>query len=215
MKISTRTYTLLFVLATAELSVAQQTNNLNTNQTLIGTMSQEEFKRVNEKGAATVASVNPGNDKLSKADQHLMAQVALSGHLQQEISRIAMQKAVSQEVRQLAKAELEEQTGLAAKLKEIATARGATLPAISDVQTKTFISRINELSGEALDRFYVQESGINGHEKLDQVMTQVETEASDSSLKDLAAAALPLVKTHLQLARETLRKLSDSGTTNR
>ena len=74
------------------------------------------------------------------------------------------------------------------------------------------ISKMQSLSGAEFDRAYVQESGVNGHQKLDKVMTMVKSNASDSNLKALATAAHPLVKTHLQVSQDLLRTMSSNGT---
>ncbi|GAA4398133.1 hypothetical protein GCM10023187_08410 [Nibrella viscosa] len=209
---------LMLLLVTAGVSVAQQINTRNSRNsatTTIGVMSREEFRRLNERGAAQIASVNPTRARLSQADQDLMMQVAIGSMMQLEISRLAVRKASTEAVRQLAQAEVEEQAGLLAKLKELARAKGSTLPAKPDAQIRSMISRINGMSGAAFDQMYMQESGVKGHENLDRIMAKVESNASDESLKNLAEAAHPLVKTHLQVARETLGQKSNNGTMSR
>ena len=119
-----------------------------------------------------------------------------------------MQKASNEEVRQLAQAEVDEQTGLSAKLMEIAQAKGITLPSTPDAETQAMVTKMQGMSGMSFDRTYVSESGVKGHEKLDAVMTKVKANASDSNLKEVAKAAHPLVKAHLKVSREILGKMS-------
>jgi putative membrane protein len=127
--------------------------------------------------------------------------------MQLEVSKIAQQMATNPEVRQLAQAEVEEQTGLSAKLKEIAQAKGVTLPETPDAETQAMVTKLQGMSGAELDRMYVMESGVKGHEKLNKVMSKVESSASDVSLKGIAKAAHPLVKTHLKVAEQISSKL--------
>jgi putative membrane protein len=136
-----------------------------------------------------------------------MMQVAKGGMMQLEVSRAAVQKAGSEQVRKLAQSEVEEQTGLSAKLMEIAAAKGITLPATPDPQTQAMLTKMKAMSGADLDRFYVEQSGVKGHEQLDKVMSSVESGAKDASLKALATAAHPLVKTHLTVSRALLTKM--------
>jgi putative membrane protein len=136
-----------------------------------------------------------------------MNEVAMGGMMQLELSRVAAQKASNPQTKALAQAEITEQTGLAAKLKEIASAKGVTLPTSPDPQTKTILSKFSQASGTAFDKLYVTESGVKGHEKLNQVMTKVESNASDSNLKQLAKAAHPLVKTHLSVSRSIMTSM--------
>lgn len=63
------------------------------------------------------------------------------------------------------------------------------------------------MAGTALDEMYMDESGVKGHQKLDQVMSKVESSASDASLKGIGKAAYPLVKTHLQVAQAITNKM--------
>ena len=174
---------------------------------MVGKESKAEFDRMNKKGAAAVAAVKATSAQLSAADKDLMMQVAMGGMMQLEVGKVAVQKATNEAVRQLAQAEVEEQTGLSAKLKEIAAAKGVTLPATPDAATQSMISKMQTASGSEFDKMYVQESGVNGHEKLDTVMSTVESGAGDKSLKDLAKAAHPLVKAHLKVSREMMTSM--------
>ncbi len=196
---------LLVALSMTNGAFAQQ-NSMSAGgaSTMVGKESKAEFDRQNKKGAAAVAAVKANSTPLSAADNALMMQVAMGGMMQLEVSKVALQKASTDAVRQLAQAEVEEQTGLSAKLSEIASAKGVTLPSTPDATTQSMISKMQTASGSEFDRMYVQESGVNGHQKLDQVMSTVESSASDKGLKDLAKAAHPLVKTHLKVSKEML-----------
>jgi putative membrane protein len=101
---------------------------------------------------------------------------------------------------------------LAAKLKEIATAKGLELPSEPDEQTTQMLQRFEGLSGNQVSQFYLSESGVKGHEELERIMTEVQSKAQDNDLKQLAATALPLVRTHLQVARSMI---PDSATGNK
>lgn len=178
---------------------------------MVGKYSEADFKRVNEQGAAAVAAVTPTSAPLSNADQKLMMEVAMGGMMQLEVSRVAVQKATEPDVRMLAQAEVAEQEGLSAKLKEIASAKNVALPAAPDAKTQRMIAKMQGMSGAEFDRAYVRESGVKGHELLDKTMSKVQQRAADPSLKALAAAAHPLVRTHLQVSREELAETSNRG----
>ncbi len=208
MKNNVLTPALLLVIAMTTGAFAQQ-NSMPTGSaaTMVGKESKAEFDRQNKKGAAAVAAVKVTSAQLSDADKELMMQVAMGGMMQLEVGKVAVQKATNEAVRQLAQAEVEEQTGLSAKLKEIAAAKGVTLPATADADTQSMTSKMQTASGSEFDKMYVQESGVNGHEKLDKVMSTVHSMAKDKSLKDLADAAHPLVKAHLKVSREMMTSM--------
>jgi putative membrane protein len=211
---------LLLALSAGSVSFAQTTPSSSTpsssasaGSATFGTMSQEEFDRINKEGAAKVQAIKPTSTPLSTADQALMMQVAKGGMMQLEVSKLAAENVTDEQVRKLAQSEVEEQTGLSAKLKEIAEAKGITLPATPDAQTQALLAKMKDMSGAELDRFYVQESGVKGHEQLDQVMSKVKSGAKDAGLKSLAAAAHPLVKTHLTVSRAMLTKMPAGSST--
>ncbi|MDJ1469554.1 DUF4142 domain-containing protein [Cytophagaceae bacterium DM2B3-1] len=193
----------------AQQSGNQASGNKTDASAMIGGMSRTELERINKEGAAKVAAVTADKKALSQKDQTLFMEVAKGGMQQLMLSQLAVQKASNDQIRQIAQAEVEEQNGLAAKLTEIASAKGVNLPREIDSQTQEMLSKLGKLTGSELDRFYMQESGVNGHEKLDKVMSMVESEASDSNLKSLAAAAHPLVRTHLKVSREVLNSMSN------
>lgn len=204
---------LMIALSATGVTFAQQNSSMSNSGTTmkVGRESKAEFDRMNQKGAAAVAAISPTSAKLSSADQALMMEVAKGGMMQLEVSKIAVQSASSDEVRQLAQAEVEEQTGLSAKLKEIADAKGVTLPSTPDAETQAMVTKMQGMTGANFDKMYVSESGVKGHEKLDAVMSKVRSSASDSNLKDVEKAAHPLVKTHLKVAREIMNKMSGNG----
>ncbi len=204
---------LLLALSAGSVSFAQEATSASAGSATFGTMSQEEFDRINKEGAAKVQAIKPTSAPLSTADQELMMQVAKGGMMQLEVSKLAADNATDAQVKKLAESEVEEQTGLSAKLKEIAQAKGITLPATPDAATQALLTKMKGMSGAALDRFYVQESGVNGHEKLDKVMSSVKSGAKDAGLKSLAAAAHPLVKTHLTVSRAMLAKMPAGSST--
>jgi putative membrane protein len=193
-------------------SLAQQPNATSAGSaTMVGKETAAEFENQNKQGAAAVSAISVTPDKLSSIDQALMVEVAKGGMMQLELGKVAAQKASNPEVRQLAQAEVEEQTGLSAKLKEIAAAKGVTLPATPNEQTTAMVTKLQGMSGMEFDRMYVQEGGVKNHELLDKTLSKVESNAKDTSLKGLANAAHPLVKTHLKVSQQVLNKLGMKG----
>lgn len=197
---------LFIALSVSGVSFAQQSRDSRPGSAA-ASMNIDDLTRKNKEGGAAVAAVRASSSPLSTADKDLMMRVAMGGMQQLEISRIAVQKASSENVRKLAQLEVEEQTGLSNKLKEIAAAKGITLPTSPDAGTQAMIERMQGMSGADFDRNYVQKSGVEGHEKLDSVMSTVHSSAQDASLKSLASAAHPLVKAHLQASRDMLKTM--------
>ncbi|MBO0937413.1 DUF4142 domain-containing protein [Fibrella sp. HMF5335] len=174
---------------------------------MVGKMTKVDFERKNKEGAATVSAIMPDSKKLSAADAAMMKEVAMGGMMQLETSKVAVQKSTDPAVREFAQGEVDEQMGLSDKLKAIASAKGITLPATPDAETQQMVAKMQGMSGAELDRHYVKEHGVKGHEKLDKVMSKVKMKGTDDNLTAVAKAAHPLVKTHLKVAREMEAKM--------
>jgi putative membrane protein len=181
----------------------------------VGKLSADEFRQVNSQGNAMVAAITPDQSALSAADKQLMMKVAAGGQRQLALSQALLDKVTDPQVKMLAASEVEEQTGVAAKLKEIATAKGITLPEGPDAEAQSLVSRTANLSGAAADAFYLAEGGIKGHELLQETMTTVNGTAKDAALKSLAAATLPVIRTHLTVSKDVKSGMGKSGTAAR
>jgi putative membrane protein len=171
----------------------------------VGKVAPTEFKKINAEAGAKLAAIKPTSDPLSNADGALLIEMALGGMMQLEMSRAALAKATSGDVRAIAHAEVEEQTGLAAKLKEIATAKSAQIPDAPDEKTKKAVEKLDAKTGAAFDKDYLQESGVDGHQMLQKTMEKVQSKAADATLKLVASTALPLIQKHLEVSKDELK----------
>ena len=212
--------------ATAQDSTNQQTGNMRTDSTRmtdgnqgngmndmaempdkVGNMKTSAFLAANKKGGEMVAAIKPTKTPLSAGDKKLMMQVAAGGQRQLAISQAVLDKVTNPEVRVLAQSEVEEQTGVAAKLKEMADAKGITLPEGPADSVQAMVSQVDGMSGEDLDAFYINESGVKGHQLLQKTMTMVNANAKDAGLKKLATVTLPVIRTHLSVSRDLQKKM--------
>lgn len=167
----------------------------------VGDMAVSDFMKINENGAKMVTKIRPDNRQLSEADQQLFTQVANGGRRQLMVSQAVLGKATDEQVKLLAQSEVEEQTNVAAKLKEIAAAKGTTVPESPDAETEALVNSIGNMTADEVNAFYIRESGVKGHELLKETMTSVQANARDKSLKALAKATLPVIETHLQVSQ--------------
>lgn len=168
----------------------------------IGDMKVSKFNKVNAKGNRKVAAISPSDATITEGDKTLMMQIAMGGMRQLMVSQAVLAKATTPQVRMLAQSEVEEQTGVSNKLKEIAAAKGVTLPASPDAETQALVARAGSLSGKELDMFYLNESGIKGHQLLQATMTTVSSTANSRSLRKLAMATMPVIRMHLEVSED-------------
>jgi putative membrane protein len=178
---------------------------------IVGKTQVAVFNTLNAQGAKLVKAIRPTKAALSSADNDLFTQVAMGGQKQLAISRAVLSKATNAQVKLLAQSEVEEQTTISAKLKEIATAKGITLPTEADATVQTLVSEAGSLSGAELDAFYIVQGGIKGHQELQSTMTTVRETAKDPALKALATATLPVIKLHLKVSTEVQTSMNASA----
>ena len=76
------------------------------------------------------------------------------------------------------------------------------LPAELDTAHKRKAERLAALSGDAFDRAYMAQAGVDDHKKSHALLRQAQTKAKDPDLKALAARMLPVVSGHLDSAQQ-------------
>lgn len=179
---------------------------------MIGNMSRAEFDRLNAEGNAKVAAIKPTSTPLSKADQKLLAQLAMGGLMQLQMSQAALDRVQRDDVKVLAQSEVEEQTGVSAKIQEIVSAKGMQ-PMSTELSAATtqIQERMAATSGTELDRYYIRNSGVKGHEGLMATGQKILSKAQDPALKALAAATAPVIKMHMQVSQQVLDKMGKEG----
>lgn len=169
---------------------------------MLGKMGPDEWKKANADAGANVKALSAGSAKLSDSDADLLKEIAEEGTLLLKLSEVAASMGSSEDVKMIAAAEVEEQTVVGAKLKEIAKAGGVTLPDEPDEDTRQAVEKLKALKGLELDKRYLKEAGIKGHEELKDTMEKVQSKADSQVLKGLANATLPIIKIHLQVAKD-------------
>jgi len=176
--------------------------------TTIGGIDRQTFDTRNREGSAKVAAIQPTATPLSAADQKLLAQMAAGGAMQLQMSQAAMPKLTRDDARVLAQSEVEEQTGLSAKLQEIAAAKRMTLPTTPDPELPAAMRELNAATAPNADAFYVRRSGVAGHKKLERTMTTVLAQAKDPALRAIAEATLPVIRMHMQVSNGVVAAMS-------
>ena len=193
------------ILKTGALAAAALTFGISTTRAasgILGKMGADEWKKTNADAGASVKALSAGDATLSEDDGKLLKEIAAAGTMQLKLSEVAVKQCSSEDVRMIASAEAEEQTIIGEKLKEIAKAGSVSLPDGPDEATRNAVEKLKGMKGLELDKHYLKTSGIDGHEKLKDIMEKVASKAESSILKALAATTLPVIKIHLQVAED-------------
>jgi len=176
----------------------------------VGSLSAEEFKKAGITATEQLKALKPEGAQLSDKDKMLFQQLVNDHSLQAAMSGMAPSKALSASVKEFAKAEMEEQSALADKLKETATAKGMTLMPTLDELSQKAVLVLGEKNGADFDKAYILTSAVKGHQAMQATLEKIRAEARDTTLRQIAVLTLPLVKVHARVAAEMAEPYNDT-----
>ena len=151
-------------------------------------------------GMAATGAAAPAT--LSKGDQRIMGDLALSNMAEIEAARMAQNKSQTADIRNFAQQMLDDHGRSLSELQSLAQSRGVTLPTAPDRQHQAQAARLNALSGEQFDKAYLAQSGVAAHKKTHRMLTQARSRAKDPALQALVAKLEPTVQQHLSTAQQ-------------
>jgi len=170
---------------------------------MAGTASSADEPRHDQQsqtGAQT--SSQGGQAQAEGGERQFMMKAAQGGMLEVEASKLAMERASSQEVKDFAKMIHEDHTAANRKLKEIAQTNGVQLPTELDAKHKQELARLQKLQGQAFEQAYMQRMGVQDHKKDIQAFEKQAQTSKDDQLKNFAQETLPTLRKHLTRAQE-------------
>ncbi len=150
--------------------------------------------------------------RLSRTDERLMMQLAQANIAEINAGKLAEQKSDNDQVKTFAKKMVDDHTRALDDLKQIAQAKGVTLPTEPDRQQQAMENKLSALSGAQFDRQYVNQSGNRAHRDTHRLLQKVSNTASDAELKSYAAKTIATVESHQQLAKETSKEIQSTST---
>ena len=149
--------------------------------------------------AAPVAP--PGPPPLAASDASFIQMAAQGGMAEVQMGELAEQTSKSRAVKAYAAQMIKDHTPNNDQLKQLATSKGATVPAtLSDDQQKT-LTMLQGEKGRKFDHDYLQ-AQVQGHSEM---LSAFQTEAAsgtDPDLKSFAASTTPVVQDHLTKAQK-------------
>jgi putative membrane protein len=133
---------------------------------------------------------------------------AMGGMAEVEMARVALTKASSEAVKGYAQKMIDDHTAANAELMQIASAKGLTLPTAPDAKHRAMMMKMEKLSGAEFDRQYIMMAGHKDHEKMEKLFRDESMKGRDADLKAFATKTLPVVRMHLQMARDMHNQMS-------
>ncbi|MBT2118297.1 DUF4142 domain-containing protein [Dyella sp. LX-66] len=137
----------------------------------------------------------------SPADQAFLTRAAADGSAEIALGQLALQKSSSPQTKQLAQHIVSDHTKANEQLVALARQKQITVAPEPDPAAKQEMDKLQKLDGDAFDRAYAQDM-VKGHQQAIILFTKASTSATDSDIKQFAAQTLPVLKDHLQMARQ-------------
>jgi putative membrane protein len=134
-------------------------------------------------------------------DQQFVTLAAIGGLAEIQLGRLAFERAGRPSVQQFGQRMVLDHAALNAELAQIAERKDMSMPVALDPAHQQKKERLARLSGHDFDRAYMQEMVDNHMKDIAHFETKAQT-GTDPDLKGFATAALPVLRRHLQLARD-------------
>lgn len=178
-----------------------------------GSMSQNSAPQSSGASADTGSSKSGSSsrDALSNSDLKMLDQLARTNMAEIEAAKIALNKSKDEQVRNFAQRMVDDHTKAQDQLKDLAQAKGVSMPANLSSQQKSEINKLSALSGDKFDKTYLSRGGVADHRQAHELLGRIEKQAKDADLKALAANQMPTINEHWKLAKQA--KIENAGTT--
>jgi putative membrane protein len=142
------------------------------------------------------------------SDKQFADKAATGGLAEVKLSKLAMEKGQSMQVKQFARKMVEDHNKANTELKQIAEKKGMTLPTQLDDKHQKAYERLTRLEGPDFDREYMKAMTDDHDDTVKLFKDQMEN-GKDPDLKSFAMKTLPTLEKHDDLAhtdQDTLKK---------
>lgn len=173
-----------------------------TGSTATGSMSGKNSAAMGT--GASGSTVASGN--LASGDQKMMSDIAYSNISEVAAGKLALEKSQGEDVKSYAQKMIDDHTKAQQELQTLADSKGVKLPTEPDAKHKALAKAMSGLKGDAFDKRYLKQGGLNDHENTHKLLTRVVNKAKDQDLKAYAGKTITVVDQHLKMAQDTSSK---------
>jgi putative membrane protein len=169
----------------------------------LGLAAGTQAQTANPSSGSTAQSV-PSSDK-SFAEK-----AAIGGLAEVEMGKLAQEKAGSEQVKQFGQRMVDDHSKANDELKQVATAKGLTLPTDLDAKHKSKLDKLQKLSGAQFDRAYMDDMVADHKQDVGEFQKEAKS-GKDSDIKGFASKTLPTLQEHLKMAESTHAAVKSGG----
>lgn len=150
--------------------------------------------------SATGRSAKSTKSSLSHSDRTFIEDAAKGGMAEVQLAKLAQERASSPEVKQFAQRMEQDHSKANEQLRQLAEAKGVTMPGGPKAGAKHEESKLSKLQGQDFDREYMDYM-VKDHEKDVKEFQKQARRAKDADVKSFAQQTAPKLEEHLQLAQ--------------
>jgi putative membrane protein len=143
------------------------------------------------------------------ADKGFVDKAASAGMAEVNLSKLAMDKGQSPEVKQFARKMVEDHTKANMELKQIAEKKNLKLPATMDEQHQKVYDRLAKLDGTEFDHEYMRTMAMD-HDDATKLFKDQSQNGQDPELKSFAMKTLPIIEKHDDMAHMDQKQLGNT-----
>ncbi|HUP30414.1 MAG TPA: DUF4142 domain-containing protein [Usitatibacter sp.] len=164
----------------------------------------------NSKAAPAAPAKAPAKGNLGSGERKFMEKAALDGMAEVQMGQLAQQKAQNPQVKEFAGRMVQDHTKANDELKQLASAKGVTLPADADRDHKKHADELAKKSADKFDHEYMEHM-VKEHKKDVKEFEKQAKDAKDPDVKAFAQKTLPVLQAHLQAAQATYDSTRKGG----
>jgi putative membrane protein len=157
---------------------------------------------------APASDAPAGGTQLSPADQQFIQDASLSDATEIAASKIALKNSSDPRVKKFAQQMITDHTKLSQSMAALAAKK--RLPAAGAADS-ALVGKLQTLKGQQFDEAYVEQVGVEAHQRAVDLFQQQSQSGTDSQLKAAAARALPIIKHHLEMAKQLAGTMKGSS----
>jgi len=168
------------------------------------TPNKKDTKETTEKENDAKIEATAPTDSASHADKKdadWIVETASGGMLEVEAGKLALQKAVSPEIKKFAQHLVDDHTAANNDLKKLAESKNVTLPPDLTDKDQKVLNGLKEKSGVDFDKKFISDMLSDHKDDIDS-FEKASDKANDPAIKEFAAKHLPVLMKHREMAEK-------------
>ncbi|WP_194207054.1 DUF4142 domain-containing protein [Superficieibacter sp. 1612_C1] len=164
----------------------------------VGVQAQTPTSAAQNSTAGQTAS----SARLSSGDEKALKDMAQANINEIAAAKIALNKAQNSDVKAFAQQMVDDHGDALTKVQTVAQQKGVALPTEPDAKHKAMAAELEEQSGDAFDKMYMENAGTRDHKMVLSTLQSDSSKIKDPDVKALADAHTPVVEKHLKAAEQ-------------